>query len=333
MKKYLLPEKGKFYKANLHMHTVFSDGGFTLEQTKEEYMKRGYSIVAFTDHDVFVPHQELTDENFLAINSVEVHCNQQGQSDFAYVKTYHLNLYAKTPDITLCPVCDPRWVNPRDKKHVDEAHNQVCFERVYSTENMNKLIATANDAGFLVCYNHPVWSLQEYPDYIGLKGLWGIEVYNSASGGSFLDTTTPFIDLCRHGEMVMPVASDDAHALSHSFAGWTMVKAEKLEYETVMQAYEKGDFYASTGVEIYELYVEDGKLVIENTPDCKIYLKTERRACDVAEGRRAEFDLSGYIKGSENKNKFWTQFVYLEIVRKDGAKAWTRAYTIEELLG
>ena len=40
MKKYLLPEVGKFYKANLHMHTIISDGRMTLEETKKEYLKR-----------------------------------------------------------------------------------------------------------------------------------------------------------------------------------------------------------------------------------------------------------------------------------------------------
>ena len=275
MKKYLLPEKGNFYKSNLHIHTIFSDGGFTLEQVKEEYMKRGYSIVAFTDHDVFVPHQELTDENFLAINSVEVHSHQAGQTNFEYMKSWHLNLYAKTPDITLCPVCDPRWVNAKDMKHVDEAHSQVRFERVHTVESINNLIAKANEANFLVCYNHPIWSMHDFSDYIGLEGLWGIEVYNTGSATEgYLDTADPMLNLCRRGKMVAPVASDDAHSLHHSFGGWTMVKAEKLEYVTVMQAYERGDFYASTGVEIYELYVEDGKLVVECTPDCKICLKT-----------------------------------------------------------
>ena len=32
MKKYLLKEKGNFYKANLHMHTNISDGHMTIEE-------------------------------------------------------------------------------------------------------------------------------------------------------------------------------------------------------------------------------------------------------------------------------------------------------------
>ena len=71
MRQYLLPEKGKFYKANLHMHTTVSDGANTPQEVKEAYQKEGYSIVAFSDHEVMVPHNELTDCNFLALTAFE----------------------------------------------------------------------------------------------------------------------------------------------------------------------------------------------------------------------------------------------------------------------
>lgn len=73
MKDYdFFPGEGKFYKANLHCHTVISDGKLTKEQIKEEYQKRGYSIVAFTDHRTYGYHPELTDENFIALAGIEV---------------------------------------------------------------------------------------------------------------------------------------------------------------------------------------------------------------------------------------------------------------------
>ena len=46
MKKYLLPEKGQFYKANLHCHSTVSDGHLTPEEIKKHYMAHGYSVVA-----------------------------------------------------------------------------------------------------------------------------------------------------------------------------------------------------------------------------------------------------------------------------------------------
>ena len=56
MRKYLLPEGGKFYKANLHSHSTVSDGVKTPEELKEMYKAEGYSVFAYTDHDNFVRH-------------------------------------------------------------------------------------------------------------------------------------------------------------------------------------------------------------------------------------------------------------------------------------
>ena len=42
MKRWLLPEGGRFYKANLHLHTTVSDGLLTPEETKQKYRARGY---------------------------------------------------------------------------------------------------------------------------------------------------------------------------------------------------------------------------------------------------------------------------------------------------
>ena len=72
MKKYLLPESGNFYKANLHCHTVCSDGVKTPEEIKQMYMEKGYSIVAYTDHNLMIPHTELKSDDFLPLTSFEM---------------------------------------------------------------------------------------------------------------------------------------------------------------------------------------------------------------------------------------------------------------------
>ena len=58
MKKYLLPQNGKFFKANLHSHSTFSDGALTPEEMKNAYKEQGYSIIAYTDHDLMFHHRE-----------------------------------------------------------------------------------------------------------------------------------------------------------------------------------------------------------------------------------------------------------------------------------
>ena len=95
----LLPAAGQFYKANLHCHTVLSDGRWTKEQVKAEYQKRGYSIVAFTDHRHYGWHPELMDDTFIPIAAYEADLNGPfpPSGSFQWVKTYHLNFYDTDP--------------------------------------------------------------------------------------------------------------------------------------------------------------------------------------------------------------------------------------------
>ncbi|MBE6674237.1 MAG: PHP domain-containing protein, partial [Ruminococcaceae bacterium] len=62
MKKYIISPKLNWYRANMHCHTTVSDGSLTPEQVKEEYKKMGYSIVAYTDHEIIREHNDLTDD-------------------------------------------------------------------------------------------------------------------------------------------------------------------------------------------------------------------------------------------------------------------------------
>ena len=91
-RRYLLPADGNFYKTSMHTHTTISDGRLTPEEVKEIYQSMGYSVVAYTDHSRLVQHNDLTDENFLAINAYEYEVFGDGCC-------YHLNFYAKTPDV------------------------------------------------------------------------------------------------------------------------------------------------------------------------------------------------------------------------------------------
>ena len=103
MKKYLLPKNGQFYKANLHCHTTVSDGKLSPAEIKDAYKSHGYSIVAYTDHDIMIPHDELNDEGFLALHGYEMEATAQGQA-FKFRKTCHMCLIALDPD-NLKQVC------------------------------------------------------------------------------------------------------------------------------------------------------------------------------------------------------------------------------------
>ena len=102
MRKYLLSPDGNFYKANLHCHTNISDGRFSPEEVKELYVSRGYSVVAYTDHDLFIPHHELTDEKFLALSGFEAEFNSAYPGN-KFMQVCHLCFIAKSPDTVVMP--------------------------------------------------------------------------------------------------------------------------------------------------------------------------------------------------------------------------------------
>lgn len=339
MKKYLLPQEGKFYKACMHLHTTVSDGQRTPEEVKAAYKAQGYSILAYTDHEVMVPHNELADDEFLPITSYEVSVNQgERPLPFTYIKTYHLNLYAKDKNATVSPVWKKERVWGGFEKWAAPEQFEVDYpDLIYSVDSINKMIKTANENGFLVSYNHPVWSTQDYTDYSGLKGVWGVEVHNTGCNlAGYPEDDQAFNDLLMQGEKVFPLATDDSHSTGDCFGGWIMVKAPALEYDAVMQALEKGDFYASTGPEIKELTIEDGVVHLECSNAREVRLTTERRYTCCKRDENAlitsvDFDINGYINDCGFENKYRKGFIRLTVVDEKGRKAHTRAFFEDEL--
>lgn len=335
MKKYLIKEEGKFYKANLHMHTTVSDGKMTPEEVKRIYKEKGYSIVAYTDHELMLPHNELNDDEFLTLTSTEISINKRKDCDFIYSKCYHLNIISKDPFRTEFNVfSEPiMWID-HSYQYLTAKQREVKYKREYSIECINEMIRMANEEGSLVTLNHPVWSLQDYSDYIDLKGLWGVEWYNTGCYRTgYPDTIQPIDDLIRNGQNVYPVATDDAHLLRDCFGGFVMVKAEKLEYETIYNALKNGEFYSSSGPLINELFIEDGIITIKTSNIIKAFVTTENRYVNTVnnlEGMsEVKFDIKDYINREDNDNKY--KYVRITIEDKEGNKAYTRAYYLNEL--
>lgn len=339
MKKYLLPKDGNFYKANLHMHTTISDGAMTPEETKEAFLKEGYSIVAFTDHEIMVPHLELTDDNFLALTSTEISINERRSVDFMFTKCYHLNFYSRDPKKSSYNSFDKTvlWLE-HSYKYITDEQRKIQYDRVYSTECINEMIKMAKEEGMLVSLNHPVWSLQDYSDYIGLKGLWGVEWHNSGCVNSgYFDTIQPMDDLLRVGENVYPLATDDAHNFSHCFGGFVMVKAPELKHEVVYDALERGDFYSSTKPLINELYIEDKIIHISTSKVKKIIVNADKRYTYPVIAKDGEYlteeaiDISWFLARCDSSLSKY-EYIRINVIDEEGNQAYTRAYHINELI-
>ena len=104
--KVLLDNKKPFFKANLHAHTTFSDLNLTPPKLKEINKEKGYSVLAYTDHEHLINHSYLNDENFLAITSAELAVKEfPKQSTLVNYKmrVAHFNIYALNPTNTVSP--------------------------------------------------------------------------------------------------------------------------------------------------------------------------------------------------------------------------------------
>ncbi len=333
----LLPSSGRFYKANLHTHTTVSDGRFSPAEIKEHYKASGYSVVAFTDHDVMVDHSELNDEDFLALTAYEVETNAPtGSGSFLEVQTYHLNFYAKNPHERVYPCPNPAYCFANSPSHVQDYYTGD-YTRRYSVEGQNEMIAEARRLGYLVSYNHPDWSLQHYPDYAGLEGVTALEVYNTGCvvDGYVLDAGDHVLDdFLALGKRVYPIATDDNHGPHDMCGGWVQFKAPELSYDAIMTAYERGDFYASWGPEIHALTLTDGVLRLESSEVATVYLHTGLRyaRCRHEAGgfTAAKFDIGDYIAEARRIGHAEDAYFRLVLVDKAGNRALTRGYFLNE---
>ena len=148
MKEVLIDKNLNFYKANLHCHTTVSDGKMTPEEIKEIYKSNGYSVVAFTDHDVMVAHPELNDEDFLSLNAYEMEINEHTPKKLDS-KTCHMCLIALEPD-NLKQVCFHRlkYLPGNTKNYLEQIEydkNEPDYEREYTDECVNDIMKKARD--------------------------------------------------------------------------------------------------------------------------------------------------------------------------------------------
>lgn len=263
----------KQYKANLHSHSVLSDGHLTPEELKELYKSRGYSILAVTDHERPADHTYLSDEDFLMITGYEAYIRPSEDCVYdVYAPEIHLNLFARSPhNIDLI-----NW-NDRYVKYVKDPAEKAAMPRYgddatrkYTKEYINSFIRTAKEDGYLVALNHPVWSMEELDFLFGIRGWFSMEMcnYGSFHGGQ-PEYNGAFYDmLLRRGERVFVHGADDNHngapadsPACDSFGAFAMIGTDddRLSYDGVIRSLEKGDFYASTGPVIRSLSIENGR--------------------------------------------------------------------------
>lgn len=129
--------------------------------------------------------------------------------------------------------------------------------------------------------NHPNFRRAiKLEDMLELKGERFFEVYNGhPEVHNYGDSVTMgmeelwdklLVHYIKQGKpLLYGLATDDAHnhieyktGLSNPGRGWIMVRAQALTPHALIEAMERGDFYATTGVELNDVKFEKGRLEI-----------------------------------------------------------------------
>jgi len=348
MKKILLPpksEKINYYRANLHCHSTISDGSKTPEELKRDYMNHGYSVIAFTDHEALISHNDLTDDNFLALNAYELDLNEEGRTDGETEKVCHLCLIALSPDNLKDEFYHREkyfWGNSakyRDKIVYDE--NKPDFEREYTAECINEIISEGVKNGFFVTYNHPTWSLESYPQYSRYSGMNAMEIvnYGCVVVGYDDDNGHCYDDMLNCGNKLYCIATDDNHNRApdtdpdcDSYGGYVEIASPDLSYESIASALKDGLFYSSTGnymqngPEILSLTYENNRVYIGTSDARSIQIIHNTRICSRKNAKDGEYITEAEFEIDEDAK--WFRLVVTDY---QGFKAYTNAYFISDL--
>lgn len=291
----------KMLKGGLHCHTTRSDGSCTPEETMRLHKENGYDFLAITDHRIYNYTNFAPETGITVIPGMEFDNGSSIPCPHGF-RTYHTVCIGPTKE-------DGNGFSPDEVVSSANAPTQETYQPF-----LDEIHAKKN----LTIYCHPEWSSTPARYFEKLKGNFAMEIWNSGCViDNDMDKDTAYWDeLLGQGIRIFGVATDDGHPIHHHCKGWVMVNAEN-NVRSILNALESGAFYSSTGPEIYDFYVKDGKAVIECSPVKMIRLHCDchpTRLCQNPDGKpitRAEFDVSDY------------PYARITIIDEQGHHAWT----------
>ena len=271
---YLIDPLKKQYKANLHCHSVLSDGKKTPQELKEMYKGHGYSILSITDHEYPKNHSYLNDKDFLTITGYEAYIRPNADYVYdVYGKEIHINLFAKDPENEACVCYTPvscKYFSAEEREKIKKVGSQK--DREYSVAYINEFIRTAKENGYIAAYNHPWWSMEDEADILAYEGFFSMEMCNFSSyGDGCLEYNGGIYDkMLLRGKRIACHSADDNHNSlpessigCDSFGGFAMIMPESFTYGSVISAMERGEMYSSMGPLFKEVSMSGNKIHIE----------------------------------------------------------------------
>jgi hypothetical protein len=280
-------------KGNLHTHSLWSDGDDFPEMIVEWYKTNGYDFIALSDHNKLAEGEQWVSARDLQPGALAEYLDRFGsewvnlrvQEGDTLVRLKTLAEYRplleeegryviiQSEEITDRFGAKPIHVNATNLKKaiVPQGGNSVLE---VMQRNVDAVLEQRRRTGrpMFPHINHPnfQWAVTA-DDLAALKGERFFEVYNGHpavhnEGDSTRMSTDRMWDVILterllHGREIMyGLAVDDAHHyhgrapdLANSGRGWIQVRSKSLVADSLIAAMERGDFYASTGIEIADI--------------------------------------------------------------------------------
>ena len=298
--------KLKWYKGNTHTHTLNSDGDSTPDEVVRWYREHGYQFLVLTDHNYLTSVEGLNalhgaDEKFLVIKGEEV-------TDEFEKKPIHIN--SLNPVSLVKPQGGTSVLNTmqRDVDAIRAARGvpHINHPNFYWAITADDLRQLNNNKLFEIYNGHPQVNNLGGGGVPGLEEMWDI--------------------ILSSGKLMYGIAVDDAHHFKRPWDknastpghGWVYVRAESLSASAIMTALERGDFYASTGVELtdYEATNKQLKVTIKETRYSKYqvqFIGQGGKVLKVLTSNPAVYD----VQGNEG-------YVRAKVIESNGQFAWTQ---------
>lgn len=242
----------RWYKGNTHTHTLNSDGDSTPDEVTRWYREHGYHFLVLTDHNYLTNVDGLNSihgaaEKFLVIKGQEVTSSFQ-------TRPVHVN------GLDVSALVD----------HARDAPSMV--------ETIQRNVDAIRKVNGIPHINHPNfgWAMTA-DDLRQVKNNRLFEVYNghplvhNSGGGGVQSLEEAWDTILSQGIELYGIAVDDAHTFKQPGnrnvagpgRGWISVRAPRLDARTLLDAVERGDFYASTGVELVDVKATATSLTVE----------------------------------------------------------------------
>ena len=301
----------KWFKGNTHTHSLNSDGDSTPDDVVRWYREQRYHFLFFTDHNTVTPIDGLNavfgaPDRFLVIRGEEI-------TDAADKKPVHLNMLGGEGVVAPQGGATP-------------------------AEALRRNVATIRAARGIVSVNHPNfgWAMSA-ADLLEARGAELLEIHNAhyqvnnEGGGGQPGTEALWDSMLSAGITIFGVASDDVHELKRPWVktsarpglGWIVVRAPRLTADAILAAIARGDFYASTGVELTDIQATPQRLTvtIKGLSDARYTVqfsgKGGRMLAEVS-ASPYQYDIvgdEGYVRArvrDSNGQMAWTQPVFVK---------------------